>query len=377
MSLSPSQFRFGRILMLAFLAILLQRDAADLLSAGARTDLRLSGEVLAVAICVVWGWFWLRVAGAADRLRPTIAVVALLVLVTAFTVSDPNRSYPFYYPYYYCAIVAGAAYGWRLSLPALALIVGAATLVVASLHGRGVVALDLITVMTVLGLGAIAVRRHVSNFVQLQIARDEIRRLAVAEERLRLARDLHDQLGQSLSTVVLHSELVALELPADAPEATRARVRSVVDTARSALVSMRAVVDGYRQPELAEELEEARAILEASGIRCRIEGPPSALPAAPAATLAWAVREGVTNIIRHSSAHHAVVEVSRENGAARLRVEDDGDGTAALADGTPALTDGNGLSGLRERAAALGGRLELRSRPGKGFELLIELPVKA
>jgi two-component system sensor histidine kinase DesK len=354
--------------MLAFLAILLQRDAADLLTVTPGPQLVVPGILLIVAICLVYGWFWLRVAGSSDWIRATIAVVGLTLLVTAFSLVDPNRSYPFYYPFYYCALVAGAAYSWRPALVALLAVIAVAGAVVVALHGRGVVALDLIVVMTLLGLGAVAVRRHVANFVQLRIARDEIRRMAVAEERLRLARDLHDQLGQTLSTVVLQSELVALELPENASEATRTRVKSVVDTARSALESMRSVVEGYRQPDLAEELDEARSLLEASGIRCEVENRGGAIPPQPASTLAWVVREAATNIVRHSSAHRAVMVVDGNNGLVRLRVEDDGKGT-------PDLGKGHGLAGVRERTEAMGGSVEVQSRPGKGFVLAVEIPV--
>jgi two-component system sensor histidine kinase DesK len=355
--------------MLAFLAILLQREAGDLLTVAPQPQDVVPGIALTIAICLVYGWFWLRVAGSADWVRGTIAVVGLTLLVTAFTFDDPNRSYPFYYPFYYCALVAGAAFSWRPALIAVLAVIGVATAVVVELHGRGVVAVDLITVLTLLGLGALAVRRHVSNFVQLRIARDEIRRMAVAEERLRLARDLHDQLGQSLSTVVLQSELVALELPEDASEATRTRIRTVVDTARSALESMRSVVAGYRQPDLEEELDEARTMLEASGIRCEVEHPGAALPPQPASTLAWVVREAATNIVRHSSARRAIIALSSENGLFRLRVEDDGRGTAEL-------RRGYGLAGVKERAEAAGGTLDIESRAGKGFVLAVEIPAR-
>ncbi|MEA2874379.1 MAG: two-component system, NarL family, sensor histidine kinase DesK, partial [Hyphomicrobiales bacterium] len=199
MSLAPNQFRAGRFLMLAFLAILLQRDVADLLTVSPAPGSLLASQLLIGGICLVYGWFWLRLAGSDDWRRSGLALVVLTVLVTVFTILDPGRSYPFYYPYYYCAIVAGAAFSWRPALAAVTAMVALATVVVAALHGRGVVALDLVVVMILLGLGSVAVRRHIANFVQLQMARDEIRRLAVAEERLRLARDLHDQLGQSLS----------------------------------------------------------------------------------------------------------------------------------------------------------------------------------
>jgi len=356
--------------MLAFLAILLQRDIADLLTVSPTSRALIVSQLLVVGVCAVYSWFWLRLAGSDDWRRSALALAALTILVTTFTLLDPGRSYPFYYPFYYCAIVAGAAFSWRPGLAAVAASVALATAVVVTLHGRGVVAVDLIVVMSLLGLGSIAVRRHIANFVQLQIARDEIRRLAVAEERLRLARDLHDQLGQSLSTVVLQSELVALELPEDASPAARARVQTVVDTARESLQAMRAVVAGYRRPDLDEELREAKSMLEASGVRCQTQTGLIDVSPAASATLAWAVREGATNILRHSSAHRAAMSVERENGVVRLRVEDDGVGGAGAG-------QGSGLSGIQERASALGGTLHIESRAGRGFALTVEVPAEA
>jgi two-component system sensor histidine kinase DesK len=369
MSLTPQQFRAGRVLMLAFLFVLLQRDVADLLTAGPPSRSLIASQLLVFGICATYGWFWLRVAGTEGWRRSAVALVALTLLVTAFTLTAPGTSYPFYYPYYYCAIVAGAAFSWRPGLVAVSTVVVLAMAVVVALQARGVVTLDLVVVMILLGLGSLAVRRHVANFVQLQVARDEIRRLAVAEERLRLARDLHDQLGQSLSTVVLQSELVALELPDDAPESARARVQVVVDTARESLQAMRAVVTGYRQPNLADELHEARGLLEASGVRCEVREQEVEASVEASATLGWAVREAATNILRHSSAHRATLTVERQDGRVRLRVEDDGVGAGGM-------QRGHGLDGIAERASAMGGAVEIETSAGRGFVLTVDVPAR-
>jgi uncharacterized protein with HEPN domain len=120
MSLAPNQFRAGRVLMLAFLAVLLQRDVADLMTVSPAPRLLIVPQLLIVGICAVYGWFWLRLAGSDDRRRSGLALAALTILMTTFTLLDPERTYPFYYPYYYCAIVAGAAFSWRPALGALA-----------------------------------------------------------------------------------------------------------------------------------------------------------------------------------------------------------------------------------------------------------------
>jgi two-component system, NarL family, sensor histidine kinase DesK len=355
--------------MLAFLAILLQRDLVNLFGAPTPLPIRGFSLIVIASICAVYAWFWLRVAGSDDNRRATVALVLLTGLVTAFTWIDPNRSYPFYYPYYYCAIVAGAAYPWRFGLVAVGLVATLATTVILLAGARLSVATDVVVVMILLGLGALGVRRHISNFVQLQLARDEIRRLAVNEERLRLARDLHDELGQTLSTVVLQSELVSLELPPDTSESTRRRLRQVLDSARSALQSMRELVSGFRQPTLSQEVASAGATLEAAGIKCDVTSTQLELPQPTEAALAWAVREGATNVLRHSKASRCTISIATQDGHVRLTVIDDGKGSEVL-------DPGQGLRGLRERIEPLGGRLSTEDLAGAGFQLTVDVPIQ-
>jgi two-component system sensor histidine kinase DesK len=223
--------------------------------------------------------------------------------------------------------------------------------------------------MLLLGLTAVGVRRHVASFVQLRLAREEVRRLAVSEERLRVARDLHDQLGQSLSTVFLQSEALVLELPLDADPRLARRAATVAETARSALDEMRRVAAGYRSPDLGAELEHARQILEACGVRCHVETvDPASIRDVDAAALAWAVREGATNVLRHSAARTCWIELGVVDGEARLVVRDDGRGASRTDRGT-------GLAGLRERIEALDGRVTTATAPGSGFRLDVQLAV--
>lgn len=367
--LSPWDFRPGRLLMLGFLLVVLSRDLFNLFFPPDELSTLALSLVLVAVLCVSYGWFWLRVAGTGDARRATIALVVLTASVVGFTVLDPSRSYPFFYPFYYCAMVAGAAYSWRMGLVATAAVTAVGTAVAAWAHGRGVVEIDLALVMLLLGLTAVAVRRHVASFVQLRLAREEVRRLAVSEERLRVARDLHDQLGQSLSTVFLQSEALVLELPAAADPRIARRAAAVAETARSALEEMRRVVAGYRSPDLRAELEHARQILEACGVACHVDtAVPAGLRDADAAALAWAVREASTNVLRHSAARACWIELSIADGEARLVVRDDGRG-ASRTDG------GTGLAGLRERFGALGGRVTTQTSPGSGFRLDVQYPL--
>ena len=192
----------------------------------------------------------------------------------------------------------------------------------------------------------------------------------MAEERLRFARDLHDLLGHSLSLITLKSELAGRLLPA-APERAASEVHDIEGVARQALREVREAVTGYRQPALAEELESAREMLEAAGIRCRIENGAGTLPGTTDAVLAWAVREGVTNVIRHSGARSCEILVSRDGREIRAEITDDGRGSSPGPDGA-----GSGLSGLAERVAARGGESEAGPLAEGGFSLRVSLPLR-
>jgi two-component system, NarL family, sensor histidine kinase DesK len=206
---------------------------------------------------------------------------------------------------------------------------------------------------------------------ELRAAREELARLAVTEERLRFARDLHDLLGHSLSLIALKSELAG-RLVAVAPERAAAEIADVEAVARQALAEVREAVAGYRQPTLAEELRGAGEILAAAGIALEVEAEPVVAPAAVEAALGWAVREGVTNVIRHSRARRCRIVVSVGDGLAGVEVTDDG---RAVVEGGRSGT-GSGLAGLRERVEALGGRFEAGPRPEGGFRLVVWVPVE-
>ncbi len=205
------------------------------------------------------------------------------------------------------------------------------------------------------------------TFVVLRLARaqEELARTAVAEERLRFARDLHDLLGHTLSLVVVKAEVVRRLIPRD-PDAAREQAADIESVGRTALTEVREAVTGYRERGLAEELRAAASTLGEVGIRATAPEPPP-LPAATSALLAWVVREGVTNVLRHAAARRCVIGVSSKGEHVELVVADDGRGAQAA--------PGNGLRGLTERVQAAGG--ELRTGPGPlgGFALTVTLPV--
>jgi two-component system sensor histidine kinase DesK len=220
-----------------------------------------------------------------------------------------------------------------------------------------------------IGLWATAFVRQVAAVAELRSAREELAKMAVNEERLRFARDLHDLLGHSLSLITLKSELAGRLLP-DEPEKAEAEVSDIEEVARQALGEVREAVAGYRSPTLDEELTGAREMLGAADISCRIENEAGLLPKEIDGVLAWAVREGTTNVIRHSQAQNCLIVLAREADKVHAEITDDGRGE------TNEGISGSGLSGLAERVAGFGdGEFEAGPQPGGGFRLRVDLPL--
>jgi two-component system sensor histidine kinase DesK len=226
-----------------------------------------------------------------------------------------------------------------------------------------------------LGLDMIGVARLTAALRELHAARDELARQAVMEERLRLARDLHDLLGHTLSLITLKSELAG-RLMEKEPARAAQEIREIEREARQALREVREAVAGYRQPTLHSELDGARQILEAAGSICTVEHTAGVLPPVIDAVLAWAVREGVTNVIRHSRAQRCIIRVSSETGRACVEVINDGYREQEHVPVHPQVN--SGLAGLTERVNAYRGFIEAGPRlfeGNPGFRLWVELPI--
>ena len=174
--------------------------------------------------------------------------------------------------------------------------------------------------VTALGIGLLMVlmRDLRERNVELFAARAELARTAVAQERERFARDLHDLLGHSLSVIALKAELAGRLLPG-CPEQAATEVAEVEQVARQALSEVRLAVSGYRQPTLDSELEGARIALSAAGVDTSVVRAPVALDPEVEGVLAWAVREGATNVIRHSRARIAALRIGRADRRRRSR----------------------------------------------------------
>lgn len=280
----------------------------------------------------------------------------------------------------YVSVSAGAALPIRLSRFAIAGITGAMILI--GLHtGNDQGFVTALVVPSLLGGFAMAgVGQLVRTTIELREARATVAALAANEERLRLARDLHDLLGHSLSLITLKSELAGRMLPGQ-PERAAEQVADIEHVSRQALNDVRQAVSGYRRPTLPGELAGARTALAVAGITADVPSEaPSDLPGEglceeSEAVLAWSLREAVTNVVRHSGARRCAVSLTARRTlggpVVELTVEDNGSGAAGAPSRAP---HGNGLTGLTERLTKIGGTLEAGPSRG-GFVLTARVPM--
>jgi len=200
---------------------------------------------------------------------------------------------------------------------------------------------------------------------KLRMANDEIEHLATVAERERIARDLHDVLGHTLSVIILKSELAGKLMDRD-PQRAGNEIREVEQISRQALSEVRDAIRGYRSQGLPAELAKAKATLETAGVSVKCEAAKLALPAMHESVLSMAVREAVTNVVRHAQARNCSMRLGQRNGSCHLEIEDDGRGGAH--------SEGNGLRGMRERVEMLGGTLTRDFQAGT--RITINLPLK-
>jgi two-component system sensor histidine kinase DesK len=201
-------------------------------------------------------------------------------------------------------------------------------------------------------------------FRKLKVANAEIEHLAKVAERERIARDLHDVLGHTLSVIILKSELAGKLIDND-PQRAKAEIADVEQTSRAALADVRSTIRGYRVHSLEAELKHARATLETAGVTVTSESAEVRLTPSQESVVALVVREAVTNVVRHARARNCYLRMMPVNGNCRIEIKDDGLGGGAV--------EGNGLRGMRERIEALGGTLEREN--SVGTRLSIEFPL--
>jgi two-component system sensor histidine kinase DesK len=223
------------------------------------------------------------------------------------------------------------------------------------------------------GLVVYGLTRLAALVAEVQTARVALARAAVTEERQRFARDLHDLLGLSLSAATLKAEL-ARRLVDVAPDRAAAELDGILDITRQALADVRVISNGYRALSLPAEIRSATSILQAAGIAVSVHDEVGEPPERVGTVLATVLREGVTNVLRHSEAAHCRITLGIDGQEFVLAMVNDG---VVLTDQAAPedLRAGAGIGNLATRVAGLGGRLEAEPHGGDGFRLVARIAV--
>ncbi len=322
-------------------------------AAGSRSNL-IETAVAAVAFLVLYfRGYW--VEGRASLL----ILIAIAAIGAVLGIVNPIASTYFVYAAAFAPEVGSAALAWRI----IAALIAALLIEAAVLHVTPWFWITGSVFTAVIGASTIRSAEVRRTNAELRAAHDDVERLAKVAERERIARDLHDVLGHTLSIIVLKSELAAKLATSDVTAAA-AEIRDVERIARESLLELREALAGYRAAGLSAEIDRAREVLAAAGVRfeCDIAD----IPLAPMeeSVLALVIREGVTNVVRHAGASTCRLELTRDARGCRFTIADDGRGTPAR--------EGLGLTGMRERIEALGGTLARDA--ANGTRLVLTLP---
>ncbi|MFI5657986.1 sensor histidine kinase [Streptomyces sp. NPDC051684] len=315
--------------------------------------------------------------------RLTAASAALAVtalgLIVALAVTDSVRDGLIAMPLVFAPMPFACSYA--LTVPvraflrraAVGVVLGVAVAAAVGTSPVGLVVVALLLILTAL-LTLLTFRCSawsLSVMWDSEHSREVEARLAVAEERLRFGRDLHDVMGRNLSVVALKSELAVQLARRGRTEDAVAQMTEVQRIAQESQKEVREVVRGYREVDLGVELAGAQGVLSAAGIACTVTGSATGLPNEAQSALGWVVREATTNVLRHGDAKSCRVELVTGPEEVVLTVENDGAGVAAEGG------QGSGLAGLRERLAAVDGELEAGEVRAGVFRVRAKVPVAA
>jgi len=352
---------------LMFAAIWLFYLLSPLTAAWDRQDLRgWIGVVATLAFAVVYLSVFLRMrwrrTGSPFRapMRPAQGIAVVLVevalaVVMCVTIGQKGNAAAVYIAVT-CVMCLQAKWAWLASVTVAAATYAATVWVPGWHRDEGIVFGTLVATLAIWGIS-----QSINRNIEVLAVREENARLALDDERNRFARDLHDILGHSLTVITVKAELANRLIDVDADRA-RVELADLERLSRDALADVRRAVEGYRELTLPGELARARLALSAAEIAADLPNTTDDVPSDRRELFAWAVREGITNVIRHSGAQRCTVVL----GEHEVEVRDDGRGAAA-----PGA--GNGLTGLRERAAALGGTVVTQSL-NPGFSLRVVVP---
>ncbi|SMQ18698.1 two-component system, NarL family, sensor histidine kinase DesK [Streptomyces sp. Ag82_O1-12] len=348
--------------------VYLGAPVSDLLHGGHSTGVRILGW-LGLAAFVAWYMVLVFRTGRGERNGLVLGSLGVLAAQSTLLALTLGREWLVLFVY--VSIASGAALPLRMARWTIPGACALLTAVAFAVPGGHSYLASLLIPALLGGFAMTGVRELVRTTIALREARATVAQLAANEERLRLARDLHDLLGHSLSLITLKSELAGRMLPGRPDEAAQ-QVADIEQVSRQALVDVREAVTGYRRPRLHGELAGARVALTAAGVTAALPEEPDldGVPEESESALAWALREAVTNVVRHSGARRCTVELLRrqtlDGPVLELTVEDDGSGGAGTG-------QGNGLAGLTERLTKVGGTLE--AGPLKsGFRLVARVP---
>ena len=311
---------------------------------------------MAVFLPLYFYGYWVK----GKRLLWIIAAITLLGVV--YSPMNAGASVYFIYAAAFVASTGEARFAIRL-LPVLLLVIGLETWI---FHLPPYFWIPALVVSLLVGGINIHYRQRACDNRKLLMAQEEVEHLAKVAERERIARDLHDVLGHTLSVIVLKSELAA-KLAEKDPARAASEIKDVERISRDALAQVRNTIRGYQALSLQAEAEQAAATLQAAGMKVAYDFVPSQLPPTHEGVLALALREAVTNVIRHSQATSCDLRLRPVEGGCELEIKDDGRGSMS--------PEGTGLAGMRYRVEALGGRLQ--RDVNSGTRLVITLPVKA
>jgi two-component system sensor histidine kinase DesK len=301
-----------------------------------------------------WG-YWIR----GKQLLWIVAAITLLGVISS--PMNPGASVYFVYAAAFVASTGETAFAVHI-LPLVLVVIGLETVV---FHLPPYFWIPGVVFSLLIGSINIHFRQRDRDNKKLLMAQEEVEHLAKVAERERIARDLHDVLGHTLSVIVLKSEL-ASKLAERDPARAMQEIKDVERISRDALAQVRSTVRGYHSLSLQAEAEQATATLKAAGVKVECNFAPANIPASHEGVLALALREAVTNVIRHAKANYCGLRLRTVGGACELEIKDDGCGCMS--------PEGIGLTGMRHRVEALGGKLQ--REVSSGTRLVITLPVK-
>jgi len=310
-----------------------------------------------IFLSLYFGLFWLK------RPKALLHIAGMVILGLVFAPMNSGASTFFVFA---AAFTPFCVQSEPVAMALMASIVGLAGLETWIFHLSGWFLFYAGGLSVVVGGSNIYFAQRNRTLAKLRIANEEIEHLAKVAERERIARDLHDVLGHTLSVITLKSELAGKLLDRDLERAGK-EIREVEQISRQALHEVRDAIRGYRTQGLAAELAQAKATLETAGLAVQCDaGTSLKLPAVQESVLSLAVREAVTNVMRHAQARTCRLHLEQQNGSCRLEIADDGRGGAQR--------EGNGLRGMRERVEMLGGTLQRDTKTGT--KLTITLPLR-